>query len=447
MRRERSQPLWDEMRVWRQLKRICVPEGSAIVKAIDYSLNQWVGLGGYLLDGDVPISRVEMWRGGRRSGLSVGAPFVWQCPSNLALAPFPHPPRRPERADHPHPAVSRGIKPSRSSRRVRSAAGWGSLRYGSRVVNPSRIFTSPTRHWIFERRRRLPRARRLTWHNPLRSGAEGCIWYEICFQVFSGVWNAPASDHWLNQEPTRMNTQQAFVRSSLGVVVTVALFAIGAVEASVVTVSTSLNPIQAGTDNQGWWSNTTTNNNPTNDNYIAGNPNDNFRSFFSFDLSGISGTVTSAQFDVRRYLQSGTVILGLWDVSTAASTLISTRSNISSPSIFADLGSGTSYGSFTVTTGASADILTFTLNAAALADINAEVGIGYFSIGAALQGPGTIFSNSSDEPGNSGGARNSIQNLVLTVEPAGAVPEPGSFALAGLALLSAGVARRQNRRA
>ena len=38
--------------------------------------------------------RVEMWRGGSRSGLSVAAPFVWRCPSNLALAPFPHPAHR-----------------------------------------------------------------------------------------------------------------------------------------------------------------------------------------------------------------------------------------------------------------------------------------------------------------------------------------------------------------
>ena len=26
------------------------------------------------------VGRVEMWRGGRRFGLSVAAPFVWRCP-------------------------------------------------------------------------------------------------------------------------------------------------------------------------------------------------------------------------------------------------------------------------------------------------------------------------------------------------------------------------------
>jgi transposase len=123
MRQERSQPLWNELQAWLRLERTRVPEGSAIAKAIDYSLNHWAGLGRYLLDGQVPIGRVEMWRGGRRSGLSVAAPFVWRCPSNLAVAPFPHPPRRTGRADFPHPALFRRIKPSRSSGRVRTAAG------------------------------------------------------------------------------------------------------------------------------------------------------------------------------------------------------------------------------------------------------------------------------------------------------------------------------------
>ena len=65
--------------------------------------------------------RVEMWRGDSRSGLSVAAPFVWRCPSNLAVAPFPHPPRRTGRAQLTHPALFRHIKPSRSSGRVQTA--------------------------------------------------------------------------------------------------------------------------------------------------------------------------------------------------------------------------------------------------------------------------------------------------------------------------------------
>ena len=48
---------------------------------------------------------VEMWRGGSRFGLSVAAPFVWRCPSNLAVAPFPHPAHRTGQADLPHPLL------------------------------------------------------------------------------------------------------------------------------------------------------------------------------------------------------------------------------------------------------------------------------------------------------------------------------------------------------
>src|ERR1019366_9730865 len=59
-----------------------------------------------------PIGRVEMWRGGRRCGLSVAAPFVWRCPSNLTMAPFPHPAHRTGHADLPHPALGQNITPS-----------------------------------------------------------------------------------------------------------------------------------------------------------------------------------------------------------------------------------------------------------------------------------------------------------------------------------------------
>ena len=80
MRQERSQPLWEEMHVWLKLERTRVPDGSAIAKAIDYSLNHWVGLGRYLLDGDVPIGRVEMWRGGGRSRHRCFRPFRLAVP-------------------------------------------------------------------------------------------------------------------------------------------------------------------------------------------------------------------------------------------------------------------------------------------------------------------------------------------------------------------------------
>ena len=50
----------------------------------------------------VVVGRVELWRGSIRFGLSVSAPFVWRCPSILALTPFPQPAHRTGRADLPH---------------------------------------------------------------------------------------------------------------------------------------------------------------------------------------------------------------------------------------------------------------------------------------------------------------------------------------------------------
>jgi transposase len=79
MRQERSKPLWEELHVWLQLEHKRVPAGSAIDKAIAYSLNHWAGLGRFLLDGDVPIdnnhceNRIRPWALGRRNWLFIGS--------------------------------------------------------------------------------------------------------------------------------------------------------------------------------------------------------------------------------------------------------------------------------------------------------------------------------------------------------------------------------------
>ncbi len=39
------------------------------------------------------------------SVLSVAAPFVWRCPNNRTITPFPHPAHRTGHADFPHPAL------------------------------------------------------------------------------------------------------------------------------------------------------------------------------------------------------------------------------------------------------------------------------------------------------------------------------------------------------
>ena len=79
MRLERTKPLWQELHVWLQLERGRVPDGSAIAKAIDYSLNHWQGLSRFLLDGAVPIDNnhienlIRPWALGRRNWLFIGS--------------------------------------------------------------------------------------------------------------------------------------------------------------------------------------------------------------------------------------------------------------------------------------------------------------------------------------------------------------------------------------
>ena len=54
-RQTRAQPLWDEFFVWLKLERTRVAEGSAIAKALDYSINHWAALTAHLQDGRLPV--------------------------------------------------------------------------------------------------------------------------------------------------------------------------------------------------------------------------------------------------------------------------------------------------------------------------------------------------------------------------------------------------------
>src|SRR5712675_1157678 len=48
-------------------------------------------------------------RGGGRLLSTVAAPFVWRCPSNLTVTPFPLPARRTERALLTHSALGQEL--------------------------------------------------------------------------------------------------------------------------------------------------------------------------------------------------------------------------------------------------------------------------------------------------------------------------------------------------
>lgn len=79
IRQEKGRPLADALHVWMLAQRDLVPEGSAIAKALDYSLKRWAVLTRYLDDGAVPIdnnwveNQIRPWALGRSNWLFAGS--------------------------------------------------------------------------------------------------------------------------------------------------------------------------------------------------------------------------------------------------------------------------------------------------------------------------------------------------------------------------------------
>jgi hypothetical protein len=169
------------------------------------------------------------------------------------------------------------------------------------------------------------------------------------------------------------------------------------------TFSTSQSEFDPGVRNQGWWS-ATVFNVDSNDTYIV---LDELRDFFSFDLSSAC-PASSVTLQLTRFDQTDPVTYSLFDVSTPAATL--NANDGVSQTIFDDLGTGTSFGSFSVTTGAPEDVLSFPLNADGVAAFNAARG-GFFSIGGSIGSvPGFIY-------GGSGGPNGNAPKLSVTCLP------------------------------
>src|SRR5439155_3479407 len=116
--------------------------------------------------------------------------------------------------------------------------------------------------------------------------------------------------------------------------------------------------------------------------------------------------------------------LAFFDVSTQAATL---NNNVGiNSTIFDDLGTGKSYGSFVVARWDPtefASTITFTLNSNAVDDIALAAG-GFFSIGGALQGLNP--QSFTFEGLFSGSNFIGIQQLVVITTP---VPEPSTYLL------------------
>lgn len=76
---EKAAPISDALHTWMTAQRQLVPEGSAIAKALDYSLKRWIALIRYLDDGAVPIdnnwceNQIRPWALGRSNWLFAGS--------------------------------------------------------------------------------------------------------------------------------------------------------------------------------------------------------------------------------------------------------------------------------------------------------------------------------------------------------------------------------------
>ncbi|MCA9235448.1 MAG: hypothetical protein KDA44_08240 [Planctomycetales bacterium] len=197
----------------------------------------------------------------------------------------------------------------------------------------------------------------------------------------------------------------------------------------VVLLDTSQAPLEFTSWNQGWWSTGTSNPSTRNSSPFLGtyfgqgtfSLNGTHRDFFTFRIPQLQGNrVIAASLLQHRGVVSDTIeseeTIGLFDVTTDPAVL--NHNEGSNPSVYADIGTGISYGEFLIeTSGTTETLYEFALNAAAIADINAATG-NYFSVGGNLlsdDGHDFIF----------GGAIHGPAELRLTI-----VPEPPAIVIA-----------------
>lgn len=175
----------------------------------------------------------------------------------------------------------------------------------------------------------------------------------------------------------------------------------------------------------GWWD-STGGHTSSNTNYIAGvcsstdtcsGDDLNHHDFFVFNLANIGSTITSAQLSLfnpaNGYISdTPSLTMSLFDVTTPFATL--TASGSGQVAVYNDLGSGTLYGSRSVSAADNNSQVLFTLNAAGVS---------------ALEGARFLTGTQVAI----GGAINAV---------AAPVPEPSSMLLFGLGLVALLMSRR-----
>ena len=199
-----------------------------------------------------------------------------------------------------------------------------------------------------------------------------------------------------------------------------------------VASATTLNSTARG------WYDSTGFHNASNPNYISGTDGINtWHDFFTFDLTGVSGTISSANLVLYNPVASGSGVFTSYDVNTPAATLDATNSG--QTGIFNDLGSGNAYGSINYSTADNSTFVTINLNSQFLADINARSS-NLFSVGGNAVGGTFLFGFSN------GGFPADGNTFLDFTTSSGVAPLPAVAPLAILLLGGFGIVQALHRR-
>jgi len=188
------------------------------------------------------------------------------------------------------------------------------------------------------------------------------------------------------------------------------------------------------------WYDSTGGHNSSDQNYFSGGFNSTtYRNFFVFDLSSVSGTISSVTLRVTDrnnsptgFPTNGNLTYTNYDISTSIATL--TAGGAGQVATFADLGGGTSYGSVVIVNPANTtQTIDVALNGSAILAIQALVGTGQFAIG------GAITPNATDADGAfvDFNAQSDLRQLIIETRDDAGIPEPSTYLLgaAGLSYL------------